>query len=245
MMKSKKTNLLRHISAVCFMLLTVLFNSCGSGTQPSCLIGDNCDEWIPIGPGGGGTVFVPVISPHDKDVMMTLCDMTGTFLTKDGGNQWKTLYFKGTTDTYCFDPSDPNIIYAGATASGLWKSVDGGDTWDNIQPNFKPLTRVSRIAVDPADNNIVYIGTSNGAFHISYDGGTTFEFNIFPQEILRDGEYHSGYRRSGPGNGGIKDVTNMFYVDPESPADKRVIYTFNRNLVNGGKIIFESSINRI
>ena len=244
-MKTSKPNQSRQASAVCCMLLTVLIISCGPGAQPSCIIGDNCNEWIPIGPGGGGTIFVPVISPHDKDVMMALCDMTGTFLTKDGGNSWKTLYFKGTTDTYCFDPADPNIIYVGATQSGLWKSVDGGDNWVNIQPDFQPFTRVSRIAVDPADNSIVYVGTSNGSFHVSYDGGATFEYNIFPAEVLRDGEYHSGYGRSGPGNGAIKDVTNMFYVDPESPRDKRVIYTFNRNLVNGGNITFKSSINRI
>ena len=237
----------QFLKVACMTLLSAFFLSCGQGPRQSFHpTGDHIvNGWEPIGPGGGGTIFVPVISPHDKDVMMALCDMTGTFLTRDGGYSWKTLYFKGTTDTYCFDPSDPKVIYVGATSSGLWKSVDSGDSWDNIQPHFQPITRVSRIAVDPTDPRIVYVGTNNGAFHVSYDGGASFEFNVFSPDELRAGEYHSGYGRSGPGNGAIKDVTNMYYVDPESPVEKRVIYTFNRNIINGGKIRSKSAINRI
>lgn len=201
--------------------------------------------WIPIGPGGGGTIFLPVISPHNKDVMMTLCDMSGSYLSKDGGNSWTTLYFKGVIDTYCFDPVDPDVIYVGSRQSGLWKTADGGDSWFNIQPVFDTAGRVVRIAVDPADNRIIYVGTINNAFHVSYDGGVTFEFDVFPPQTMRVGDYHGGYRFSGPGAGAFKDVTTMLHVDPESPLDARVIYTFNRNFLEDGKITTAGSINRI
>ena len=238
------------------MSMLAVFLSCSSFTQKAATSGKAdfvyttatapvVNGWTPIGPGGGGTIFVPVISPHDKDVMMTLCDMTGSFLTKDGGQSWTTIYFKGTIDTYCFDPVDPLIIYVGSRASGLWKTVDGGDSWNNIQPRFEPVTRVVRIAVDPSDNAIVYVGTANNAFHVSYDGGVTFELNVLPAQSLPAGEYHGGFRNSGPGAGWFKDPTDMLYVDPESPTDARVIYTFNRNVFANGKLTSISSINRI
>jgi len=43
------------------------------------------DRWRVIGPGGGGTMRRPAISPHDPRVVMLGCDMTGAYLTADGG----------------------------------------------------------------------------------------------------------------------------------------------------------------
>jgi len=254
--KSPLKNLAPFLFALCITFVTVFLISNSTFAQKDAKIkadftyttakAPEVNGWNPLGPGGGGTLFVPVISPHNKDIAMTLCDMTGSFLTKDGGKSWTTFYFKGTIDTYCFDPLDPNIIYVGSRWSGLWKTVDCGDSWVNIQPTFgDPVARVVRVAVDPADNNIVYVGTTNNTFHVSYDGGTTFAFNVFPPQSLPAGEYHGSYRFSGPGKGSIKDVTNMLYVDPESPKNARVIYTFNRNLPVDGKITNVSSITRI
>ena len=252
-MKTKKFFQTLLVSLIQGVIVIVFVQSCDLGIRKTSnetltfTIADApvVNGWHPFGPGGGGALFQPMISPHNKDVMMALCDMTGTFLTKNGGETWTTLYFNGTTDTYCFDPTDPDIIYVGATKSGLWKTIDGGETWQNIQQNFDPGTRVTRIAVDPANNRIVYIGTANSSFHVSTDGGMTFEKNIFPDKFMRPTESHSGYQRSGPGNGSLKDITSMLYVDPESPANARVIYSFNRNNIEKGFIVHKSSINRI
>src|SRR5262245_50473137 len=32
------------------------------------------------------------------------------------------------------DPRNPQIIYAGSAFGGLWRSIDAGDTWENIGP---------------------------------------------------------------------------------------------------------------
>jgi hypothetical protein len=43
------------------------------------------NTWKVIGPGGGGGVMKPTISPFDESFVMTHCDMTAAYLTLDGG----------------------------------------------------------------------------------------------------------------------------------------------------------------
>ena len=38
-----------------------------------------------IGPGGGGAMFNPTISPHDPNTVLVSCDMTGSYITQMGG----------------------------------------------------------------------------------------------------------------------------------------------------------------
>jgi hypothetical protein len=43
------------------------------------------DGWRILGPGGGGSLFHPTVSPHDSRTALVACDMTGAYLTHDGG----------------------------------------------------------------------------------------------------------------------------------------------------------------
>jgi hypothetical protein len=40
-------------------------------------------SWQCLGPGGGGAIYTPVISPHDPNVAMVTCDMGGVYMTRD------------------------------------------------------------------------------------------------------------------------------------------------------------------
>ena len=48
-----------------------------------------------IGPGGGGAMFHPTISPHDSRTALIACDMTGSYITHDGGRSWRTFNLRG------------------------------------------------------------------------------------------------------------------------------------------------------
>src|SRR5512146_2014671 len=86
-----------------------------------------------IGPGGGGAMFNPTVSPHDTNTVLISCDMSGSYITHDGGKTWRMFNLRGVVNFFAFDPQDPKIIYAHAT--GLWRSVDGGETWNLVSPS--------------------------------------------------------------------------------------------------------------
>ncbi|MCR9263018.1 MAG: glycosyl hydrolase [Flavobacteriaceae bacterium] len=56
-------------------------------------------------------------------------------------------------------PNDIFTYYMGATGGGLWKTTDGGATWNNISDGFFNTTGIGDITVAPSDHNIVYVGT--------------------------------------------------------------------------------------
>src|ERR1700735_4819185 len=92
-----------------------------------CLTGvfaDRSGGFRVIGPGGGGAMFNPTISPHDANTVLVSCDMTGAYITHDGGRTWRMFNLRGVVNFFVFDPQDPKTIYAHAT--GLWRRTDGG-----------------------------------------------------------------------------------------------------------------------
>ncbi|MEZ4810894.1 MAG: glycosyl hydrolase [Allomuricauda sp.] len=56
-------------------------------------------------------------------------------------------------------PDDIFTYYMGATGGGVWKTTDGGETWNNISDGFFNTTGIGDITVAPSDHNIVYVGT--------------------------------------------------------------------------------------
>jgi photosystem II stability/assembly factor-like uncharacterized protein len=146
-----------------------------------------------IGPGGGGAMFNPTISPHDVNKVLVSCDMTGSYITHDGGRTWRMFNLRGVVDFFVFDPKDPNTMYAHAT--GLWRSRDGGDTWALVSPApssvrgvktssdhadeiivapTDPLGTIYAMAIDPADSRLLYVAAGrkeNPSLFISRDSG--------------------------------------------------------------------------
>jgi len=59
-------------------------------------------------------------------------------------------------------PGDIFTYYMGATGGGVWKTTDGGTTWNNISDGFFNTTGIGYIAVAPSDPNIIYVGTGEG-----------------------------------------------------------------------------------
>ena len=90
----------------------------------------------------------------------------------------------GRLNGLAFHPTDSNIIWAGAPAGGLWKTIDGGQSWYSNTDGL-PTLGVSAIAVDYTNPDILYIGTgdrdANDAAGIgvmkSIDGGQTWQLS--------------------------------------------------------------------
>ena len=79
----------------------------------------------------------------------------------------------------------PNTYYFGATGGGVWKTKDGGQSWNNISDGYFGGS-IGAVSVSMSDPNIIYVGTGEetvrgnvspgyGGFWKSYDAGKTWE----------------------------------------------------------------------
>src|SRR5258706_14716465 len=98
----------------------------------ACAWAERPGDFRVIGPGGGGAMFNPTISPHDANTVLVSCDMTGSYITHDGGRTWRMFNLRGGVNFFVFDPQDPKMMYAHAT--GLWRSTDNGANWNLVYP---------------------------------------------------------------------------------------------------------------
>ena len=102
----------------------------------------------------------------------------------------------GRVNCIAFDPVDPDIIWIGSPAGGLWKSVDGGSNWTTNTDGL-PVIGVSHIAIDPNNNQIMYIVTGDAYATDTYsigilkstDGGITWNttglsYNVSQEETV-------------------------------------------------------------
>lgn len=55
-------------------------------------------------------------------------------------------------------PSQPMVYYMGATGGGVWKTSDGGTTWEPVSDGFFKTGSVGAIAVADSDPNTIYVG---------------------------------------------------------------------------------------
>ena len=177
-----------------------------------------------IGPGGGGAMFHPTISPHDPNTVLVGCDMTGSYITHDAGKSWRMFNLRGVAQFFVFDPLDRKVIYA--QSKGLWRSQDEGETWRLIYPSPSavksikmssdhsdedlvaepdPLGEITAMAIDPSNSKMFYVAAGNrkkatSALFVSRDGG---------QNWKREGD--------------LPGLANKLWVYPNSPAAARTL----------------------
>lgn len=109
--------------------------------QRYILFGQAPASWEKIGPGGGGATYIPTFSYHSPNNFMLRCDMTGAYLTRNGGADYTQVNFANGSHSFAYDAADSNIIYAGGIA--LHKSIDAGKTWQQIFPAAADVTYTS------------------------------------------------------------------------------------------------------
>ena len=145
------------------------------------------------------------VHPHNPDIVYAavMGDLfqpsteRGVYKSVDGGKTWsKTLFANtdaGAVDLI-IDPSNHRILYAttwnvrrtpyslssGGEGSALWKSTDGGDTWQNISSNKglpKGIWGISGVTVSPINGERLWaiIENEKGGVYRSDDGGDTWQ----------------------------------------------------------------------
>lgn len=187
-------------------ILMLLFSVIGCESTDNQSQSKDDSNWTKMGPGGGGSTFIPTFSYNSANDFLLRCDMTGSYLTKDGGTSYNQINLENGASTYAYDPNDENIVYIGATF--LNKSTDGGKTWKQIFPlpedvekseykgdhasfNIKTTAnslyderygRIGAIRIDPVLKGALYF-SMGPLFFYSFDDGKTWKKEDLEQRV--------------------------------------------------------------
>ena len=127
------------------------------------------------------------VDPHDSNRIFVAAlghiyapnKERGIFRSLDGGKTWKQVLYANeytSGDDVEVDPSNPNTLYAtlwqqqqapwengqfGGTDGGIFKSTDGGDTWNKLTKGL-PAVQQALLRVAPSDPNVLYAAVSSG-----------------------------------------------------------------------------------
>ncbi len=166
---------------------------------------DAGNTWANIGLKECQTISRVVIDPKDPDTMLVAAfghvygpnRERGVFKTTNGGASWRKVLFEsekaGAVDLI-LDPSNSKVVLAatweawrtpfsmnsGGPGSKLWKSTDGGETWDDLsQAKGLPKGILGKIGVSisPVDSSRYYalVESLEGGLFRSDDAGKTWQ----------------------------------------------------------------------
>jgi len=159
---------------------------------------------------------------------------------RDAGlNKWEEQgpgYAGGRIRAIAPHPTDPDIIYLGGVAGGIWKTTDGGATWDPLN-DFLPSLSVTSIIINPTQPDIMFAATGE-----AITAGSQTAPNSFPGAGSTPG---AGIFRSNDGG----DTWSLLpSIDPSNldkfywvntlefdPSDYSAFYAGTSNrMINGG-----------
>ncbi len=127
-----------------------------------------------IGPVGNRVSAVSGV-PGNANVYYIGAASGGIFRSRDGGINWEPIFDDqpvAAIGSLAVDPVNTNVIWAGTgetfirsnvlTGNGIYKSVDGGDTWQQL--GLEKTGRIGRIVVDPLDPDTVFVAAMGHAY---------------------------------------------------------------------------------
>jgi photosystem II stability/assembly factor-like uncharacterized protein len=169
-----------------------------------------------IGPAvTSGRVVDLAVDTKNPGVIYVASASGGVWKTLNSGTTWTPIFDdQGSYSIGCvtIDPNDPLVIWVGSGENnsqrsvgygdGVYKSVDGGKTWENV--GLKKSEHIAKILINPGDSRVVYVaaqgplwapGGDRGLYKTT-DGGKNWK------QVLKISE-----------NTGVTDVA----MDPRNP----------------------------
>ena len=211
--------------------------SAGRGVYKSA---DRGRTWRMIGLPEAGQIGRVRVHPGDPDLVYVAAlghafgpnPERGVFRSRDGGRTWdKVLFISDTTGVVdlAMDPGDPRVLWAaawtgrrepwaivsGSAESGLYRSADGGDTWEKVT-NGLPNDVVGRIGVAVAASNprrvyVVVQHAEAGGLYRSDDGGLSFQLLNGDRKLFERAWYYGHIFVDPKDENTVYDLTTRLY----------------------------------
>jgi uncharacterized protein (TIGR03437 family) len=140
-----------------------------------------------------------VLDPNNPDTVLISDDFQGVMLmSKNAGLAWNLIFRSSafqpsSTSQYAFNalafaPSNSQTIYAGmsqdaadaysgtpGSSFGIWKSTDGGNTWQASNDSNTAHENIMQIAVDPHSESVAYAASANSGVFRTADRGASWQ----------------------------------------------------------------------
>ncbi|MEM9916939.1 MAG: cohesin domain-containing protein, partial [Bacteroidota bacterium] len=141
------------------------------------------EVWTEQGPGNiGGRINTIAIHPQNDDIMYAGLPAGGVFKTTDGGDNWFPIFDEASNlavGHIQIDPSNANTIYVGTgdpnimaypfIGDGLYRSRNGGESWEHLGLTDQRI--ISKVVIHPQDSNVIYAACMGLPFEKNNDRG--------------------------------------------------------------------------
>ncbi len=129
-----------------------------------------------------GRIVGFAVHPKDRSTYYVAVACGGVWKTTNSGTTWTPIFDnQGSFSIGCvvLDPKNPNTVWVGtgennsqrsvAYGDGVYKSLDGGRTWDNV--GLKSSEHIGKIVIDPRDSDTVYVAAQGPLWSAGGDRG--------------------------------------------------------------------------
>lgn len=125
------------------------------------------------------------------------------------------------TQHFSWSPSNPDVVYMVVDTSQVWKSTDGGRSWESKRDGFVNIGGNS-LLVDPRNEKIVFVASDGGLYRTT-NGGDRWEFlkietadnkQGIPPDARSVGDRFGGF--GAPGQQRVRGNGLQIAIDPES-----------------------------
>lgn len=107
--------------------------------------------------------------------------------------QWRSIgpFRGGRSAAVTGVPGKPNLYYFGSTGGGVWRTRDGGQTWENISDGYFGGS-VGAVAVADSDHNVIYAGGGE----VTVRGNVSYGFGMWKTTDAGKTWKHVGLKES-------------------------------------------------
>ncbi len=140
-------------------------------------------KWRSIGPAfTSGRIADFAVNPNNPSEYYVAAAAGHIWKTTNNGTTWKPVFDKhGAYAIGCLamDPNNSNVVWAGTGennhqralgyGNGVYKTVDGGKSWENM--GLKDSRQIGMIAIDPRNSQVVYVAAEGSVWAANEERG--------------------------------------------------------------------------